>query len=143
MKHPSGFLFQSGLLFIMLFLLVCCKSNKTAERKEPLDLSAIDSSVLSQDNFFLYANGNWLKTVQIPASQPAWGAIFSLGDKSVMDMHSILDSVSKEHPPKGSIDQQAGDLYASAMDSAALEKLGTSPVKAELDRIAAIKDINA
>ena len=34
-----------------------------------------------------------------------------------------------------SLNQRVGDLYAAAMDSAAIEKLGYTPIKAELERL--------
>jgi putative endopeptidase len=130
------------LIVIIGAIVYSCKTKNETETKDPIDLSARDTTVRPQDNFFLYANGNWIKNTTIPASQPAWGAIFSLGDKSVQRMHEILDSVSKlTNAAKGSIEQLTGDLYASAMDSANIEKSGSAPLKPDLDRIAAIKDL--
>ena len=121
---------------------ISCSDHPSTSAPDPIDLSARDTTVRPQDNFFLYANGDWLKKTVIPASQPAWGAIFSLSDNSVREMHDILDSVSKlTGTVKGSIVQQTADLYASAMDSAHIEKLGISPVKPDLDRIASITDL--
>ena len=37
-----------------------------------------------------------------------------------------------------SLNQRVGDLYAAAMDSDAIEKLGYTPIKPELDRLNAI-----
>ena len=129
-------------LIIIAIVIYSCNNKNTVGTKDPIDLSARDTAVRPQDNFFLYANGIWLKNAVIPASQPAWGAIFSLSDNSVNDMHIILDSVSKlTNTVKGSIEQQTGDLYSSAMDSANIEKLGGTVLKPDLDRIAAIKDL--
>jgi putative endopeptidase len=118
-----------------------CQQKTVQHQPDPLDLSTIDTTVRPQDNFFLYANGTWLKHEKIPASQSAWGAIFTLHDKSLQEIHSILDSVSKlSNLAKGSIAQQTGDLYASAMDSAHIEQLGITPLTPYIERISEIKN---
>ena len=107
-----------------------------------IDPTAVDSSVRPQDDFFLYANGGWLKRTEIPASQPAWGAIVTLTDQSLGRMHNILDSLSGVSGlKKGSIDQQVADLYASVIDSVGIEAKGLGPLKDDLDKIAAIGDV--
>ena len=42
--------------------------------------------------------------------------------------------------PIGSNEQKIGDFYASGMDTLQIEKLGLSPLKADLNRIKAIND---
>lgn len=108
---------------------------------DPIDIAAQDSSVRPQDNFYLYANGTWLKTTEIPPSQSSWGAFSTLLDSSLNRLDRILDSLTGvSGAAKGSIAQQTGDFFASAMDSAGIEKKGFLPVKPELDSIAAIKN---
>ncbi|HZE83480.1 MAG TPA: M13 family metallopeptidase N-terminal domain-containing protein, partial [Puia sp.] len=119
-----------------------CKNNTEALPADPIDLSAIDPSVRPQDDFFTYANGGWIQKAVIPASQSGWGAIYSLGDQSVADMHSILDSLTKQGGlQKDSIGQQVADLYTSIMDSAGIESKGFNPLKEDLARIGEIKDV--
>jgi putative endopeptidase len=123
-----------------------CKSadNKQGgETADAIDLKSIDSTVRPQDNFFLYANGNWLKNVQIPASQSGWGSFYILADSSTARMHSLLDSLAQlSNTVKNTTAQQVADLYFSAMDSAGIGARGWQPVKSELDSINAINDVN-
>jgi putative endopeptidase len=106
---------------------------------DPLDIASQDSSVRPQSNFFLFADGNWLKRTVIPPSQSAWGSFSTLLDTSLFRLHRILDSLAAiTDAPKGSIAQQTGGLFASAMDSDGIEKKGFLPVKAELDSVAAV-----
>ncbi len=108
---------------------------------DPINIAAQDSSVRPQDNFYLFANGTWLKTTEIPPSQSSWGAFSTLLDSSLNRLDRILDSLTGvTGAVKGSIAQQTGDFFASAMDSTGIEKKGFLPVKPELDSIAAIKD---
>ncbi len=130
--------------FFSIALFFSCQTRgdsiKTDDQKDPLDISSQDSSVRPQSNFYLFANGTWLKTTEIPPSQPAWGSFSILLDSSINRLHRILDSLSGiSNADKGSIAQQTGDLFVSAMDSAGIEKKGYLPVKWELDSIEAIK----
>ncbi len=64
-----------------------------------------------------------------------------MDDSSVSRLHRILDSISAlKNVQHGSIAQQTGDLFFSAMDSIGIEQRGFMPVKWELDSIAAIKN---
>ncbi|HZK64395.1 MAG TPA: M13 family metallopeptidase [Puia sp.] len=125
--------------------LFSCRSDrdtgKTTTATDPLDLTTHDTSVRPQSNFFLYANGDWLKRTVIPPAQSSWGSFSTLRDSISGRMFRILDSVSRlTHSPKGSITQQSGDLFYSAMNSAGIEKKGFMPVKPELDNIGKIKN---
>ena len=51
----------------------------------------------------------------------------------------MLDSCAKLNASKGSNEQKVGDLYASAMDSSAIEQKGLSPLQTDLQRIDSIQ----
>ncbi len=130
--------------FVLTLMVIAChqpvNSDTSASEPDPLDISSQDSSVKPQSNFYLFANGTWLKRTEIPPSQSSWGAFSTLLDSSLNRLNRILDSLAGiTNAPKGSLAQQTGDLYVSAMDSAGIEKNGFLPVKSELDSIAAIK----
>ncbi len=136
-------LLLSGL-FVMALMAIAChqpaNSDTSDSQPDPLDISSQDSSVKPQTNFYLFANGTWLKTTEIPPSQSSWGAFSTLLDSSLNRLNRILDSLAGiTNAPKGTLAQQTGDLYVSAMDSAGIEKNGYLPVKSELDSITAIK----
>ena len=131
-------------ILLGLFLIASCHTSNSPESvrgSDLIDLSAMDSSIRPQDNFFLYANGTWLKQVKIPASQSGWGSFYLLEDSSLARMHFLLDSISQVvSTVKNSPAQQVADLYFSGMDSAGIETRGWQPVKPELDSINAIAD---
>jgi putative endopeptidase len=133
----------SGFLAVALTVFSChppVDSNSPVNQSDPLDIASQDSSVKPQANFYLFANGSWLKTTEIPPSQSSWGAFSTLLDSSLNRLNRILDSLAGiSNAAKGSIAQQTGDLFESAMDSAGIEKKGFLPVKPELDSISAIK----
>lgn len=116
-----------------------CQNNAATE-KDSLDLSGRDTTVNPADNFFEYANGTWLKNTEIPADKTGWGSFYVVRDQALQNMKTILDScMNLKDQKKGSLAQQVGDLYASALDSAAIDKAGINPLKEKLGLIAALQ----
>ena len=56
-----------------------------------IDKSNMDLSVKPGDNFYLYANGNWIKNNPIPASKTRWGSFDVLREESLQRLRSLLD----------------------------------------------------
>ncbi|MFN2602960.1 MAG: M13 family metallopeptidase [Gemmatimonadaceae bacterium] len=104
-----------------------------------IDTMNFDRSVRPQDDFFRFVNGGWLKRTEIPADASSWGAFNELRERSRDALHTILEEAAKSNAAAGSDQRKVGDLYASFMDTAAVEKLGITPLKGELATIAAIK----
>jgi len=100
----------------------------------------IESSVRPQDDFFEYLNGKWLKTVEIPSDKSSWGSFMELRENTLPQLRGIIENVAAKNAAKGTDEQRIGDFYASFMDEARLEQLGATPLKPELDKIAALKD---
>jgi putative endopeptidase len=103
------------------------------------DTAGMDKSVAPGDSFYRHANGSWLKTTQIPPDKADYGMFTVLADKSEERTREILDSASG---PPGTDGQRIADYYKTFMDEAAIEAKGIAPIKPELDRIAAIKNVN-
>ena len=111
--------------------------------KKFIDPANMDLSVKPGDNFFEYANGNWIKENAIPAKETRWGSFGVLNQENTNRLLGLLNEVSKTSHIKGSLEQRVGDLFASGMDSLSIEKLGFDPIKSDLQRIDNINDINA
>ncbi|WP_028663668.1 M13 family metallopeptidase [Runella zeae] len=105
-----------------------------------LDLSGMDLSVSPREDFFLYANGGWLKKAEIPASETAWGSFNILRNNNTKNLKGILEEAATSKAPAGSVKQRVGDLFASGMDTVAIEKRGYEPIKPILAEIDKIKD---
>ncbi|HTH81465.1 MAG TPA: M13 family metallopeptidase [Mucilaginibacter sp.] len=107
-----------------------------------IDRANMDLSVKPGDNFFEYANGTWLKKNPVPAKETRWGSFNMLIQQNTDRLLGILNEVSKTPgQPKGSLKQRVGDLYASGMDTVTIEKLGYTPIKPDLERIARISSL--
>jgi putative endopeptidase len=100
---------------------------------QPIDRTAMDPAVRPCDDFYEYANGAWLRTTQIPSDEPTWGGFSELRDRNLAVLHQILDEAAGATGAPGSPDQLIGDLYASGMDEAGIERAGLGAAKALLD----------
>ena len=115
--------------------------DKGKKKRKFIDTANMNPEVKPGDNFFRYANGTWLKNNPVPASKTRWGSFDALREESSKRLKTLLDEAAA-NTGAGKSTQQIGDFYSSGMDSVTLEQLGYQPIKANLDRIAAVKDIN-
>jgi putative endopeptidase len=101
-----------------------------------IDLAAMDTAVSPGDDFYRYVNGTWLKTTQIPPDQSRWVAFIELQNLNVERERKLLEEAASATTPGPH--KMVGDYYASLMDSAARERLGMTPLRSTLARLAAI-----
>ncbi len=118
------------------FILVAAISTTQAQRKF-IDPANMDLSVKPGDNFYLYANGNWIKNTPVPGSKTRWGSFDILSEESSKALRDLLEDAAK-NPGTNALVKRVGDFYASGMDSIAMEKLGAKPIKPYLNTIAAL-----
>lgn len=77
-------------------------------------------------DLFHHVNGEWVDSHEIPADRGIDGSFYALRDKAEEDVHAIVSETS--------------DLFASFMDTDAINAAGTAPLQPDLDLIA-VKDI--
>ncbi len=117
--------------------LLLAVSGVSAQSQSGLDLSAIDKSADPCNNFYQYACGGWLKANPIPPDEASWGRFDVLFENNQKILRSILED-SSAHMERSATDQKVGAFYQSCMAEDAIEKLGGTPLRPELDRIRAI-----
>ncbi len=118
--------------------------TKSTKKTAFINKANMDLSVKPGDDFYTYANGAWLRTNPVPAKETRWGSFNQLRDFNINAVKTILnESANNKNAAAGSVEKRVGDFYASAMDSAAIEKLGYTPIKADLARVGSVKDVNA
>jgi len=117
---------------------------QTQKNPQPLDPSNRDTSAKPEDDFFMYANGGWIKRTQIPPEYSRWGSFNELIENNNDALHDIAEKAASTHvdPRLAPETQKVSDYYASGMDEKAIEAMRTKPLDDELKRIEAIKDRN-
>jgi putative endopeptidase len=103
------------------------------------ELAGMDRSVAPGDDFFSYANGQWVKSTEIPADRASYGNGAILVELTAKRVEGLISKSAGTGAP-GSEAQKIGDYYSSFMDEGAIESKGLQPLKPELARIAAISN---
>ena len=105
-----------------------------------IDTAGMDTSVAPGDDFYAYTNGGWMKSTTIPPDKPSYGAIGILLDRTRQQTIEIIQDPSNSGASASADARKIGDFYSSFMDEAGIESKGTTPLKPQLDAIAAIHD---
>jgi predicted metalloendopeptidase len=102
-----------------------------------IDLKNLDASVKPGDDFFQFANGGWMKTNPVPAAYSQWGAFHEVDEFNKKSLHAILEKAAKIEKP-GSLEDLVGSFYASGMNESAVNLAGSTPLRADLERLSRV-----
>lgn len=103
-----------------------------------IDLKGIDHAVKPGDNFYQYANGDWMKTATIPADRSSVGTFFTVFQKAEKQTAALIKNAANDDAAAGSNQRKIADYYAAYMNTGAIEKHGLAPLKPELEAISGI-----
>ncbi|WP_242112587.1 M13 family metallopeptidase [Luteimonas aquatica] len=106
------------------------------------DAGGMDRSVAAGDNFFDFANGEWVKRTEIPADRSAYGSFNLLADKAEADTRAIMEGAAKDAQAGGEV-KKIGDYYTAFMDEAGIEAKGLAPIQPQLEAFGKIADAAA
>ncbi len=79
---------------------------------------------------------------EIPADKARYGSFDKLRDDAEAQAHELIETAAKSQNAAGSEAQKIGDLYASFMNEARLDKLGLKPLAEDLAKIDKLKSKN-
>lgn len=140
----------------LLFGLTSCDSTKKAvesnntenqteetssivKNSNAIEMEYLDLKVRPQDDFFRFANGNWIDQNPVPPSESRWGSFNELEISNNKKLTSILEDAKISKAPKGSDLQLLGDYYASYTDLTNRKSLGISPIEKEIKEVQNLK----
>ena len=82
------------------------------------------------DNFFLYANGDWIKKASIPPNRTKVGPFSDLRQLCAEQVHTLVE---KTHNDRLDSDEgRVHTLYQAFMDESAIEQQGARPLQRDL-----------
>jgi putative endopeptidase len=141
---PSNFLrsaFNPCVLLAFVFASFAAYGQETpAPTTHGISVANMDTSVKPGDNFYEYANGNWIKRTEIPADRARIGVFNTLADKSDKQTADLIEEAAKGNAPEGSPSRKIANLYNSYMDEAGIEAKGLAPLQPHLKAIEAISN---
>ena len=133
-----------GVLALTL-LSGCSKTGKNSSESgkiyPPFDIKNMDTSIKPGDDFFLYANGTWVKNNPIPADKNSISSFDELLEKNRHDIREIIEETAATKEIKtGSVAEKIGKFYNSGMDTVSIEQMGTEPIKKFFEKIESIRN---
>ncbi|HEU4697631.1 MAG TPA: M13 family metallopeptidase [Gemmatimonadales bacterium] len=106
-----------------------------------LDRANLDTTCAACANFYQFANGGWAARNPIPAAYSRWSGFDELTERNQLVLRDILERAARAAEATRDGDtRRLGRFYATCMDSARAEADGVAPLRADLARIAAIRD---
>jgi putative endopeptidase len=101
-------------------------------------IGGVGADVRPGDDFFAYANGDWLKATEIPAGKPHWGAGNEIAARTREQIVKLLADANAE--PVGSSARRVADFHAAYLNEAAIEAKGLAALKPLWGRIDRVRD---
>jgi predicted metalloendopeptidase len=108
-----------------------------------IDAAAIDQNVKPGDDFFAYANGNWVKNTPIPEDRSNIGGFFIADQQRERQTKELFDAILKSNSAANTNEGRIANYYKAYLNTDAIDKAGMAPAKADLDAIAGIGDVRA
>ena len=102
-----------------------------------VDLASLDRTADPCGDFYQFACGGWMAGHPIPSDRSTWATFDELQDRNNQKLRQILEEAQARPTDET---RKIGDYYASCMDETGIDARGVMPLRAELDRIASLKN---
>lgn len=97
------------------------------------------ATVLPGDDFYAWANGEWMAKTEIPADRGAWGAMYALAEETNARIVKLIEEAAANKSANAEA-RKVADFYQAYMNEAGIESAGLASLKPRLAKIEAIKD---
>ena len=105
----------------------------------------MNPDIRPQDDLFGHVNGRWLDEVEIPSDRSSWGPFVQLADAAEEQVHQIIEdlaaAVTRGDEGLGEDATKIGDIFASFMDTDAIDHKGLRPVQPLIDAVGGLRDV--
>ncbi len=132
---------------VIAVLVISCNTkndgqDEAQKKQQAITFDGIDTSIAPGDNFYNHVNKTWYDKAVIADDQVGVGAYRFLNIPQQELLKNILEEVSTQTHPKGSVEQLVGDFYASGMDTLSIDKRGIEPMEPIFNRIESIGNVS-
>ncbi len=111
-----------------------------AQKFTGFDPTSLDRSADPCGNFYQYACGGWMAANPLPGDHSRYGRFDALQERNRTLLQNILEGASTDKPGRTTTEREIGDYYSACMNQKAIDAKGLAPLKADLDRIIAMRD---
>ena len=123
-----------------LMTAACNTAGKHTELTSGIQLANLDTTAHPGTDFYQYACGGWMKNHPLTDEYSMYGSFTQLAENNNEQIRELIQELAGETHQQGSVAQKVGDLYKIVMDSVKLNADGVTPIREELNRIAAVKE---
>ncbi len=127
-----------SVLLLVLAATAVVVGQSTNSSSAGISVAEMDRSIQPGDDFYRYANGEWLRKTEIPADRAGVSVFSQLDDVAKRRTVALIEDLVKSSPSNEG-EKKIADLYRSYMDETGIEAKGLKPLQAEFAEINAIK----
>jgi len=102
-----------------------------------LNQDDMDLSVKPGDDFFTYANGNWMERNPVPADLSWYSSVTEVQQSVDNRVRTIIEDAAADPKKDGYEKALIGTFYSTAIDQDLADRVGMEPLRPELNRIEA------
>jgi len=136
------------LLFSSVVALITACSNESTNNSEVNNMTVksinpanLDTTVAPGSDFYMYANGNWLKNNPIKEEYSVFGSFHKLDEDNTNMLKELFDNaINSKDAKEGTDIKKIADFYSSGLDTLTIEKLKIEPLIPYFNEISAIKN---
>ena len=127
-----------SVAILLLFFSAVGGAQSEERPRRGLDFSGMDTTVRPGDGFYRYANGGWDKRTVIPPDRRMWGTESPVRLEVQMRLRALLDAAGRSNAREQTTEHRVGAFFASALDTAELDRRGIEPLRPYLDSLDAL-----
>ncbi len=127
------------IIAAMAIIATGCQNTPKKQLTSGVNIDNLDTTARLQDDFYQYACGGWMKNNPLDAEHSRYGAFDVLAENAQKDLRDIINTVSEQENPEGSIAEKIAMFYNIGMDSIRLQEQGAAPLMPYLERINSIE----
>ena len=103
----------------LLCMTLLAPAVTAGEKQAALDKKNMDPAVRPGDDFFRYANGAWIRGLEMPADKSEYDAFDQVREQNRARLRDLFESLAaiSAKAVKGTAAQKVGDFYSMAMDA--------------------------